>query len=69
MDVKKKIETTYDLTNLTECQMQDLLEVCCLNGDAVKLDVCEPRIEETLKNLRESILNTGLKRGAYDVED
>ena len=57
MNVTKKTKVTYSLTDLTEQQAQDLLNI-----SAVHEDTYNESETETLDNLRQSLLSAGLVR-------
>ena len=57
MNVTKKTKVTYSLTDLTEQQAQDLLNISSLHEDTYNESETE-----TLNNLRQTLLSAGLVR-------
>ena len=57
MNVSKKTEVTYSLTDLTEQQAQDLLNISTLHEDTYNESETE-----TLDNMRQTLLSAGLVR-------
>lgn len=68
MNVKGRTETTYSITDMTEQQARDVLNVCV----AVQMPEFENEItldqQETLNNMRQALLASGLQRGEQNAD-
>lgn len=63
MNVTNKTEKTFSILNITEAQAITLLMIAASDERAVKLEVVdggEFAVEETLNNLRQSLMADGL---------
>ncbi len=57
MNVTNKTTKTFTISEITEAQAQDLINIC-----AVHEDQFNESEEETLNSLRQALLQVGLKR-------
>ena len=60
MNVKTETKTRYSITDLTEQQAQDLLQLAANAEGYVALDIQDESIDETLNALRQSLMQSGL---------
>jgi hypothetical protein len=65
MNVNKKNEVTYSITDITEGQAQGLLTLACNDGGLSSIDIKDGGefcLAETLDNLRQALLTAGVEK-------
>ena len=63
MNVANKTTRTFDIFDLTEEQAQDLLNLCIAAPEHLPMDILDDTTQETLNNLRQALLEAGIKKG------